>query len=559
MAETQSQPDVGHAQDGSTPLTRANVPPDTGQMDRSESPVTQVSIKGDRTGDVEAKVKTPRSKSASATSPPSDAAVPPKAKSPKERTPVVESGWSPSCQSMTPVPVKTKAARGKASATRIKTESLFDSHSEGLWETGLVGPSTPSASSVPGRSKRVKAETLHNSKDRRSELHRILESETGGATESKPLGQLVAAAVRGRRAVLQLSGCVEDSRTVPVLDTLCIEPAPDCSLPPVLYCPALVVAGKDTRVVFRNLTLQASSTSRQTAVLELRQGASCEMIGCRLQKGGIALGEGTTIRLEGTILAECPGVGIAGECFKALVMRTCCVTRCLGDGLHLGRGSEVQIADCTFSDNELNGAVLDSSADGWQFDRCTFSRNGQYGVWANGGARVVWGQNSLISNTLGEKSGRGQLQGWLQGIWFRPGDPCAVWSEKHFAWLPGTVKDVTQDSMTVLAQPPDEALPAKKKNKKTAQEAELESEAPPPKRLCTKTPHVEATSASSSAASAPPCTLELTVRPDSVRQPRSGDVGVPDWSAKSQGTFVSRAYSLFLAKKHGRRCALTSK
>ena len=231
------------------------------------------------------------------------------------------------------------------------------------------------------------------------------------------------------------------------------------------------------------------------------------------------------------------GAGIAGDSFTSLTAKSCRVTQCAGNGLHLGKGS-VLIEDCTFSNNELNGGVLGSSAEGWCFDRCTFSRNGQYGVWANGGARVQWKQNTLSSNVLGEKGGKGLLEGWLEGRWFRPGDSCAVWDEILFEWLPGVVLDVTQDSVTVRAE---RSKVLKKKEKTEVQPTQIA----PLKRVCKKSPSfdIRCTEPSSSEGQN---VVTLTVSPDALRQPLSGDRGVPEWSAKSQSTPLSRAYSLFL-------------
>ena len=111
----------------------------------------------------------------------------------------------------------------------------------------------------------------------------------------------------------------------------------------------------------------------------------------------------------------------------------------MGDGLSLGKGCSVEVVDCTFADNAANGAVISDGSPNWHIARCTFSGNGHFGVWLDAGAKVAWGQNSLLANGLGEKGGNGHLQGWLPGVSFRRDDDCAVWSEDFGQWLGGSL------------------------------------------------------------------------------------------------------------------------
>ena len=67
-----------------------------------------------------------------------------------------------------------------------------------------------------------------------------------------------------------------------MLGQISIEAKLGTPLPPKLHCPAIVVSGHDTKVVLRHLTIVGTSGG---AVVELRQGAQCELLNCRLHKG----------------------------------------------------------------------------------------------------------------------------------------------------------------------------------------------------------------------------------------------------------------------------------
>merc|ERR1719387_2572826 len=106
--------------------------------------------------------------------------------------------------------------------------------------------------------------------------------------------------------------------------------------------------------------------------------------------------------------------------------------------MRLAKGQQVRVTDCTFSHNELSGAVVGGVCGDWHFEGCTMAGNGQFGIFVEGGeARVTWKQNTLWGNALGEKGGRGYLQGWSPGSGFQRGDECAAWSEERGSWLPG--------------------------------------------------------------------------------------------------------------------------
>jgi hypothetical protein len=110
---------------------------------------------------------------------------------------------------------------------------------------------------------------------------------------------------------------------------------------------------------------------------------------------------------------------------------------------------------------------------------------------------VAWGQNTLAGNGLGEKGGKGNLQGWQPGISFRNEDACAAWGEDKGEWLPGRIHNVRLDSITVLV--------------------EVNSAGPNALEACqTGSGRLE----------------KLTVLPDAVRQPLSGDSSAPPWFDK---------------------------
>jgi len=241
--------------------------------------------------------------------------------------------------------------------------------------------------------------------------------------------------------VLTISEGCEDRQRVPILSSLCIEGASGAKQGnPVLKCPlGLVVAGgAGTKVLLRNLILEAAPG--QDAVLELRKDVCCEVSGCRLRGGGIRLGEGASLKLSKSEITNVHGAGISGCGFTELCVESTEIRSCSGDGMRLGKGSRVLVKDCNLLENQGSGAVFSTFGEGsWEFRGCTLSKNGQYGVWADAGTRVSWGQNSIGMNALGEKGGRGDLAGWSMGIAFRPEDECSVWSEEHRAWLPGLI------------------------------------------------------------------------------------------------------------------------
>jgi len=322
---------------------------------------------------------------------------------------------------------------------------------------------------------------------------------------------------------VQIARNLEDSQTVTVNRTFCLKANRRAWHQPLLRCPQLIVGYEGVRLTLEGLTLGVPTG--HDIMLDLQRGASCELVDCRLQKGGIRLGTNSSAALLRTSVSDARCAGIIGNNFDKVTLTQCQLTRCLGDGLSLGKGCSVEVVDCTFADNAANGAVLTDGSSNWHFERCTFSGNGQYGVWLDAGAKVAWGQNSLLANGLGEKGGKGHLQGWLPGISFRQGDDCAVWSEDQGQWLQGRVREVCLDSITVRVHQKNETCKAQKLSQTCAK--------PFPAVDCQQ----EA------------ACLDLTVRSDAVRQPISGDSGVPPWS-----TWFAKpdnAYQLFLREGGG--------
>lgn len=116
-------------------------------------------------------------------------------------------------------------------------------------------------------------------------------------------------------------------------------------------------------------------------MLDLQRGASCDLVDCRLLKGGIRLGPNSSANLVRTSLSEARCTGILGSNFDSLRLQECQVTRCLGDGLNLAQGRNIEVFDCTFAHNTVNGTVLAGENSSWQIERCTFSGNGHFGIW----------------------------------------------------------------------------------------------------------------------------------------------------------------------------------
>jgi len=310
------------------------------------------------------------------------------------------------------------------------------------------------------------------------------------------LGEVVADAASMGKEHLEIAHDLEDSHHVSVRRHLCIEAKERAWKQPLLRCPSLSVSNEGVRLSLHCLTLVAKPG--QEVLLELQTGSLCELVDCRLQRGAIKLGTGSSARLVRSSVSESQGAGIMGKNFHELVMEDSQVSRCCGDGLRLGKGHQVCVMDCTFIDNTQSGAVVAGNTADWKFERCTFSGNGHYGVWTDAGASVGWGSNTLADNGLGEKGGRGQLDGWAPGVSFKAGDECAVWSEEERGWLKAHVLRFAPKEVNVKVLAPDAKLPS-----------------------------------------------EMIVPPRAVRQPRSGNRGVPSWSAHWPSASAS-AFELFL-------------
>ncbi|CAE8582143.1 unnamed protein product, partial [Polarella glacialis] len=269
----------------------------------------------------------------------------------------------------------------------------------------------------------------------------------------RPLATLVARALKAGEKTLRVPKNLSDSRKVPITSSLLLESVPGSLLPPVLRLPGLVVAGAGTVLTLRYLSLEFSpeaSAAAGAALIEVRQGASVELIDCRLQGAGLLLhGAGASAHLVRTRIAQTKGPGVTGSEFADLALEGCQVVGCAGEGVRATSGRRLNLLDCTVTDNELSGLLVDGASGIGHISGCTISRNGQYGVCADSGALLTWGQNSLSQNALGETGGRGQLEGWRSGASFRAGDECRVWVDSRASWLPGRVKSASGESLTV--------------------------------------------------------------------------------------------------------------
>lgn len=277
---------------------------------------------------------------------------------------------------------------------------------------------------------------------------------------TSPFSELLREAlVDGNEQVLRLQrgpSPFVDAKKVSVASSLYIEAEPGSLLPPVLRLPGLVVAGEGTHLILKHLYLEAGSATE--ALLDIRTGASVELVDCRLEGGGIRLCPGASAKLVRSRVSGAQGPGIAGAEFSELVLVESKVTGCSGCGVHSTSGRRLCLSDCTVTDNELSGLLVDGRpCEDASCSGCTISRNGQFGVWADSNARIAWTRNSLAGNLLGERGGRGLLEGWQLGATFSVGDACLAWMEKKTAWVPGVVKSVAPAALVVTAQVPSKA------------------------------------------------------------------------------------------------------
>eukprot|EP00927_Polykrikos_kofoidii_P079498 TRINITY_DN76279_c0_g1_i1.p1 TRINITY_DN76279_c0_g1~~TRINITY_DN76279_c0_g1_i1.p1 ORF type:complete len:664 (-),score=130.97 TRINITY_DN76279_c0_g1_i1:70-2061(-) len=411
------------------------------------------------------------------------------------------------------------AAAAAAMTVEIPCDELIE-------ETPALGPPTISTSPAKVSSKRRGGSAVG-----RMESGDMVEEKMG-----ESFGAVVTEAAKQGILLLHVAhGGADESQKVTVSSSMCIEAAPGALLPPVLRCPGLIISGSETSVKLRYLTIE--STSEADVVIEVRDGAHLHLADCRLLRGGVELHQGTAAELDQTSITDAPGAGISAVRFEELSLRACKVSRCLGDGLRLGPGRRLQVTDTFVEDCGLNGALIDGSAGSngvWRIDGCTFSRNEQYGVWADVGGRVLWGQNSLVGNKLGDKCGKGHLQGWRSGISFRQGDDCATWIEEAGMWLPSSIVSISLDSARVLVQPRRGMVlksACKRLNSKSSPDqtqvipvivsASLDKKGL--KRRLAKDGSERLATGSE--------WVEVSVPPRALRQPRSGPSVPPPWSA----------------------------
>lgn len=344
-----------------------------------------------------------------------------------------------------------------------------------------------------------------------------------------PFSQLLSEA--GSEQVLQLQrGATPfaDVKKVVVSSSLCVVAEPDSLLPPVLRLPGLVVEGEGTHLILKHLYLEAISEAEP--LLEVRAGASVELEDCRLEGGSIRLCSGASAKLVRSRVTGAHGAGITGTEFSKLMLVESKVSGCSGCGVHSTSGRRLRLLDSTVTDNELSGLLVDGRpCEDASCSGCTISRNGQFGVWADSNARIGWTKNSLVGNLLGEKGGRGVLEGWQQGITFSVGDDCLAWMEKKTAWVPGVVKSVEPAKLVVAAQVPSKAelgMPLQS------------SRSPPLRRARRKTQEAPREGVRE---------VQLILSHGEVCLPRSGECRAPS-SSKKVGTFLrkSAAFELFL-------------
>lgn len=350
-------------------------------------------------------------------------------------------------------------------------------------------------------------------------------TKSSSSEEDRPFARLISKAIRSRQESLTVLSDLTDGSKVPINQSMRIESQGNKPLSSVLKLPGIVIVGPETRVIFKNLTLEVGKASVPTesktseALIDVRQGASLELIDCRLRGGGLKLGSGTSAKLVRTRIADAKGAGIEGSDFSELSMDRCEVVSSSGEGIRAFSSKRVALSDCTIADNDLNGLLIGSVGSGL-VQGCTICRNGQYGVFADTGTRVQWTHNSLLGNSLGETSGRGLLEGYSSGSSFSEGDPCLVWFEEKGFWLPGIISKTASESSSVVvrAELPRKGLPVVAGPLSTVPGA-------PVRRLWGKTKDSSCKGAAK--------TVEVTVSLDAVRQPRSGDLAPPTWSNKA--------------------------
>lgn len=331
------------------------------------------------------------------------------------------------------------------------------------------------------------------------------------------LRSLVYETMSRKNDILELGADVMDSVPVDLPHGITIRGAASTTrggLPTVtLRCPSLVVVGFGVQVTLENLCLETSST--KFAVVAVASGAKVIIKRCKIKGNGcdgIRLQEAELVLQNSSVQAH--GRGIYAERGSLLLLQESQVRNCGQEGVLVEGCRRGEIVDCTISGNAAAGAVVCRSAEhhAVNFCRCTFSKNKQFGIWVDDGASVLWKCNSLIGNVLGSRGGRGQIEGYMADkcLGFSEGDSCAAWSEKDRRWVEGRI--VETPSKSGEADGYFRIMPVGADSKKHEHASE-----------------------------------ELVVPVTGVKQVRSGDVAVPEWSQSKPRPPVN-ALRLFLQK-----------
>jgi len=345
--------------------------------------------------------------------------------------------------------------------------------------------------------------------------------------DQRPFAKLVWDAAQAGQQSLKLPGPDQlvDVDRAPISSSMLIEASPGSLLPPVLDLPGIVIAAN--KVTLRHICLRSGSSGRQLGehghpLIEVRSG-QLELIDCRLQGGGIRLRPGTAAILKRTHILQSVQAGISADNAMDLQMEECEIADSAGEGLRVISAKKIRALHCKLSGNALNGALIGGKAGQASFEGCTFSGNGQFGIWVESGCCVLWSKNQLLGNMLGDVSGSGKLDGWKREPAFAAGDACLVWHEQKAVWLTGRVAKVLKDTFVVNAE-----LPVK---------LDLMTETNTIHRARKKGPETKREVKN----------VEMNVPGDALRLPKCREEEPPSWSKKLLAYRRKRtAFQLFL-------------
>eukprot|EP00434_Breviolum_minutum_P022624 symbB.v1.2.019965.t1/scaffold1632.1/size108648/5 len=377
--------------------------------------------------------------------------------------------------------------------------------------------------------KKPKAKAKKNSKSGSSSASRqIVAAKKTPPPPDLPITKLIVDAQNAGKQALQLPrGEMTQNHRLVVASSMLLEASAGSLLPPVLKVPGLVVTGENTTLTLRHVCLKfkGAFTGAETLV-ECRSGARVELIDCNLEGAGLKLCPDSSARLLRSRIHKSSSFGVFACDVRELLMEDCEVMQCEGEGVHSSSSKQLNISDSRMAQNTLSGILVDGKPGEASVKGCTLADNGHFGIWVDSGCTVSWERNSLAGNMLGEKGGRGSLDGDVST--YSVGDPCSVWCEEKAVWLPGTVSKVSAEAFVVTAE-----LPTK---------LEVRPEATQQRMRKKGQALLEVKK------------LEIKAKADSIRLPSGGDEP-PDWSKKLK-TYKRRqnAFNLFL-REGGRSAA----